>query len=375
MNGISKQSPRTFTYQPTNQSAQIQIKENAINNYADLADAFYKIAVLLKEKDEKIMYLESANSKLRQQIQSLLIHDSDKKNNGLGMAHLMDNSDFKAKSYTGPEYINNLTKVNDDFSGLNLYQKEANPYIKIIDVNQDNFDRANSFNDNNISNRLVGSKLTFNSEFNVCNLNNTQQFHSPFSSRRKNTPMAYESVTDKYKSRIPNVEIEIQKVDFVNNKVKTAPNEDNNTLRQDILMLGKGQMNTGNVQLGGRNKNSFKKITPNRAPKIYKPIIANEKNNSNMKNSQKVVSQNNQGIVNEEEKSKNEIKYFLKEVKNKLSVSAFNQFIKAVKLLSKNNSKSNRTQVIESVRLMFGEKNDDLFQRFQVILGTKNKIM
>ena len=94
-----------------------------------------------------------------------------------------------------------------------------------------------------------------------------------------------------------------------------------------------------------------------------------------MKNSQKVVSQNNQGIVNEEEKSKNEIKYFLKEVKNKLSVSAFNQFIKAVKLLSKNNSKSNRTQVIESVRLMFGEKNDDLFQRFQVILGTKNKIM
>lgn len=75
-------------------------------------------------------------------------------------------------------------------------------------------------------------------------------------------------------------------------------------------------------------------------------------------------SQNNQ---------KNEIKNYLKEVKGRVNKECFSHFIKNIKLLtSKNNANANRRQAVENVKELFGEQHQDLYEKFEVILGIKN---
>ena len=68
--------------------------------------------------------------------------------------------------------------------------------------------------------------------------------------------------------------------------------------------------------------------------------------------------------------SKKEVKNYLKEVKSKIEPKKFKEFIRNIKLLTaKNNSALNKNIIIESVKILFGEKHKDLFIRFQTIIG------
>lgn len=68
--------------------------------------------------------------------------------------------------------------------------------------------------------------------------------------------------------------------------------------------------------------------------------------------------------------SKKNVKNYLKEVKNRIEPTKFREFIRNIKLLTaKNNSALNKEIIIESVRILFGEENKDLFIKFKTIIG------
>ena len=70
--------------------------------------------------------------------------------------------------------------------------------------------------------------------------------------------------------------------------------------------------------------------------------------------------------------SKSDVKNYLKIVKSRVDSATFKEFIQNIKLLtSKDYSKLNRNIVIEKVRMLFGEENNDLFNQFENIIGIK----
>ena len=70
--------------------------------------------------------------------------------------------------------------------------------------------------------------------------------------------------------------------------------------------------------------------------------------------------------------SKSDVKNYLKIVKSRVDSATFKEFIQNIKLLtSKDYSKLNRNIIIEKVRILFGEENNDLFNQFENIIGIK----
>jgi hypothetical protein len=68
--------------------------------------------------------------------------------------------------------------------------------------------------------------------------------------------------------------------------------------------------------------------------------------------------------------SKKDVKKYLKEVKSRIDPKKFKEFIRNIKLLTaKNNAALNKDVIIDSVRILFGEENKDLFIRFETIIG------
>ena len=68
--------------------------------------------------------------------------------------------------------------------------------------------------------------------------------------------------------------------------------------------------------------------------------------------------------------SKQDVKQFLKEVKEKIEPKKFKEFIRNIKLLtSKNEIAQNKEDIIESMRILFGKEHLDLFLRFEKIIG------
>ena len=72
--------------------------------------------------------------------------------------------------------------------------------------------------------------------------------------------------------------------------------------------------------------------------------------------------------------SKQEVKKYLKDVKERIEPKKFKEFIRNIKLMTAKNNKSiNKQIIIESVRNIFGRENLDLFVKFEKIVGTGNQ--
>ena len=70
--------------------------------------------------------------------------------------------------------------------------------------------------------------------------------------------------------------------------------------------------------------------------------------------------------------SKLEVKNYLKEVKLRIETKKFKEFIRNIKsLTAKNNSSLNKDVIVETIRKLFGEENEDLFIKFQNIIGIR----
>ena len=69
--------------------------------------------------------------------------------------------------------------------------------------------------------------------------------------------------------------------------------------------------------------------------------------------------------------SRNEVKNYLKEVKDIVEPKLFKEFIKNIKLLTNKTANVNKKAIIENVRNLFGEQYIDLYMKFETILGVK----
>ena len=70
--------------------------------------------------------------------------------------------------------------------------------------------------------------------------------------------------------------------------------------------------------------------------------------------------------------SKADVKNYLKEVKSRIEPRKFKEFIRNIKLLTaKNKTAFNREIIVESIRKIFGDENNDLFIKFENIIGVK----
>ena len=69
--------------------------------------------------------------------------------------------------------------------------------------------------------------------------------------------------------------------------------------------------------------------------------------------------------------SKADVKSYLKEVKSKLEPNSFREFIRNIKLLTSSKEEGNidRKSIVEKVRFLLLEKDDDLFEKFKKIIG------
>lgn len=76
---------------------------------------------------------------------------------------------------------------------------------------------------------------------------------------------------------------------------------------------------------------------------------------------------NNEYLFN----NKNDIKNFLKEVKNDLDSKSFKQFINDIKLITdKNYSQRTKENIIEDIKMLL-IKNNDLYIKFESIVKNK----
>jgi hypothetical protein len=70
--------------------------------------------------------------------------------------------------------------------------------------------------------------------------------------------------------------------------------------------------------------------------------------------------------------SRNEVKYFLNEVKEKIPARDFKEFIKYIKILTdKSQVCLNRKEILDNVKSLFGNKQKDLYLRFEQLLSVK----
>ena len=67
--------------------------------------------------------------------------------------------------------------------------------------------------------------------------------------------------------------------------------------------------------------------------------------------------------------SESSVKLYLKEVKSKLEPQDFKEFIHSIKLLtsSKGEGNTDKSSIVQRVRLLLGERHDDLFVKFKTL--------
>ena len=171
----------------------------------------------------------------------------------------------------------------------------------------------------------------------------------------------------------------------------TAGNKVFNNINSDLISKQFGDINSGtnssnqehhnfnfNNNTNNNDKIMFNYNSNNDINKIQydsdnEKIINFSKKSSFISNNNSQIK--NQGRSNSKSQSKSEVKNFLKEVKAKVSSETFKEFIGYIKLLtSKTTSKSNRNETINKVKILFGEKHNSLFKRFERILGLNKSI-
>jgi hypothetical protein len=115
--------------------------------------------------------------------------------------------------------------------------------------------------------------------------------------------------------------------------------------------------------------------TINEIKNHYVPVYSNENNvlytHQNF-DTFKSPPRNNQ-ITEENNQSRNEVKVFLNEVREKIPAKEFKEFIKLIKILTdKNNQVSiNRKEIFDKVKVLFGIQFRDMYFKFEQLLSIK----
>lgn len=148
--------------------------------------------------------------------------------------------------------------------------------------------------------------------------------------------------------------------------------EEDFQMGNDIRAGGQSMGYTGLNSLGKnkiRNNNYIRSVSQNNPNynSDNENVIKRYPDNLSHSNDNSVLTYN--GV---QTNSKRDVKNFLKEVKAKIEPKKFKEFIRNIKLLTaKNKTAFNREIIVESIRKIFGDENNDLFIKFENIIGVK----
>lgn len=215
---------------------------------------------------------------------------------------------------------------------------------------------------------------TYQSAFNDC----SSLIPSPFI-LSKNT--AYPEVEHAF-SQILN---ELYKKDSRINELE----KEISNLKQQIMLLSKSNNNNDSNSYGKCNNvnmfddiplrneliSTFKATNSRGASNKGVASMHNNNNNNNSINNSFLVSGSNCSSKDNTQ-WKNEVKKYLNEVKDKVEPQLFHEFITYIKIMTgKSNSSTNKKEIIDKVKELFGTQHYDLFQKFEMIVCLKRNVI
>ena len=256
-------------------------------------------------------------------------------------------------------------------------------------MNNNNLNRAisNNINNNNLNRGISNNRPNNNSDVNNNNINKAIII-------LKNE---FKKKDDKIKLLELKVEELERKINMIMNSKLNAPHQNNNNMNDNNnnikVPFSKNftfaEINSGEISPFQNNNENNKinagidglKVENNN--NVYSQNISS--NQFQIKNNQYNLNKNNnltQGIKensiltgnsgSSRNHSKNEVKLYLKEVKEKVEPFIFKEFIKNIKLLTSSKEMKgavDRQKVVENVKLLFGEQYKELFIKFEAIIG------
>lgn len=348
------------------------------NYYAEITKAFNFITFVLKQKDIQIKELKSKINNLQKQLNDINesnimtfynqeVLDSSNQNSNLKFLNKKSNI-----NYISPEN-NNKGKMRQIMNNLCSAQAEVN---SINTTNSNNNSNNNIYIKNNFGNEL-------NKNFGVDN-NSINKINKINNSTNINKINNYRNIeTGKMNSIINNTN---------NNKIynfnKFSSENQNNQINLNINEHSPEKMNINpirnesyhsNQNINIRNNNENIKTTKYVEAKTdTESLMGTEKIKiltfeNSMYNSGKPGSRSNSfnmsddGVIT----SKQDVKNYLKEVKNKLAPERFKRFITNIKLLTKNKnpSQNQRNEIILQIKNLLIDKN--LINKFESIMKIK----
>ncbi len=225
---------------------------------------------------------------------------------------------------------------------LELKVEELEEKIKLYTKNNETNDNYNNINDankillnnnymgnlnNNIPQKKIGKNFTFSEK-------NSEEFNNNL------------NIQDNYDR--------INKVPEMNYNM----NKNNNLWNKEGNIRKKYQPNTNNqYQINENNQNDY--------------MIPQQKYNEPNNEGQRENSIKTWNSGNYHGFSKTDVKLYLKEVKAKLDYVSFHEFIRNIKLLTSSKEQGNidRKSIVERVRILLLETDDELFEKFKKIIG------
>jgi len=206
---------------------------------------------------------------------------------------------------------NEFKKKDDKIKFLELKVEELERKINMITNSKSNVQQQNKNNMNNNINVPFNKNFTF-AEFNSGEVN-------PFQNKNENNK--------------------------INTEMEDLNADNNNNVYSQNKSSNQFQINNNQYNLNNNNNNLASGIKEN-------SLTGNSGSSRNH--------------------SKNEVKLYLKEVKEKVEPFIFKEFIKNIKLLTSSKEMKggvDRKQIVENVRILFGEQYKELFIKFGAIIG------
>lgn len=300
--------------------------------------------------------------------------------------------------------INKNLKNTNVKKGIKLNLNKTNNINNNIKGNINN--NINLINNNNMNNININQ----NNQRNNNNLNNRNNISNNNNSNNQNNMIikALSLIRNEFMKKDQKIQLLESQVEELEKKISELENNNINNQNQNEVLNNNYMNNQNQIPLKDRQNKIGKNFTFSEkySDDINNMKIPQEPNIYNIPN--KNIGMNNIGInygnksdnqfkINNKERerensvktrtsenlvgnNKAEVKNYLKEVKNTLDSISFKKFIHCIKLLTSkgknddNNKSSNidRDSVVESVRLLFGEKYQNLFDKFREIIGYNN---
>ena len=350
------------------------------NYYDEITNAFNFITYVLKQKDSQIQELKLKIEDLERQLNEINetnmmtfnnkeIIDSSSSSNTYNLK-FMKNS----KKNTSPDSIrnknkimmNNLWKIENEISNNN-----SNNNSKIINLNKKN-NFENELYKNNINNQIMFDNNNINIIHKIKNSTNIHKINN----------YNYRNITETRKFSNNNINY-----NYNNNIMNEIPNKNINEHSNDKKNINKIRKESyhSNQNMSIRNKNgSPKQINNNNDEQKNfagenENLVGNEKIkivalDNSLYNSGRPGSKSNSFNMSDDNSmitSKNDVKNYLKEVKNKLEPERFKNFISHIKALTKNKNIEEKNIIILQIKSLLIDRN--LINKFENIMKvTKN---